>query len=122
MRYLPDVPSLDGDAGADPDVRPRRGDGRRARRAAVEQQHRLPVPGEPPAPHLQTPWIMDSLVSGSDDKPNKKLHPQFLFLPFSSSALTMQDTNLLYLKIVAILGHFLSLDAEPVCARLVRFS
>ena len=51
--YLPDVPRLDGDAAADADVRPRRGDGRGARRPPVEQQHRLPVAGELPRPHLQ---------------------------------------------------------------------
>jgi len=57
--YLPDVPRLDGDAAADADVRPRRGDGRGARRPPVEQQHRLPVAGELPSPYLhhnRTPW------------------------------------------------------------------
>jgi hypothetical protein len=59
LTYLPDVPGLDGDATADADVRPCRGDGRGARRPPVEQQHRLPVAGELPCPYLhhnQTPW------------------------------------------------------------------
>lgn len=67
--YLPDVPGLDGDAAADADVRPCRRDGRGARRPPVEQQHRLPVAGELPSPHLQkikAPWDSEGFLPEPD--------------------------------------------------------
>lgn len=50
--HQPDVLRLDGDAGADADVLPRRRDLPAARGAAVQQQHRRPLLGERPCPYL----------------------------------------------------------------------